>query len=670
MILRTLTLAQYGPFREPVCLELGPTGRPGERPICLVGALNGSGKTSVLDALLLALYGPRARLSTRGDRSWRDFLASARNSHATPGERSVVSLSFDYPTAAGTTGYRLVRSWWPADGVLHEGLEVWTRDEPGGEERLDPDLTQTWAERVEELVPLGVSNLFFFDGELVGRLAAQDEPPAEVHEAIHTLLGLELPARLSRDLDIVTTRRRKALGGAPELADVQALERALHTVEEERGQRATEAGEARALLVQAQRAHEEERQRFLAAGGTLAERRAQIEQAQGQARAQVQAHRGRLAELASGPLPLALVAPLLRRTLTRARAELRHLDSQDLGATLEERDGELLSTLRGLGLDAKRVRMVEAWMARDRGERAVPLQGGPPYLGLGRSAVAQAEALLHTQLPEQQATARHTAQALEAAQAELERLQGQLSAAAPPEALGGLLAGLERAGARVRAQEERLQQLSAEHRALELRAEQLRRELEQRLQRLAQEHQDNQSTHRVLGAAARVQQVLAAYAARLKQKKLGQLEELITERFATLARKDGQVQRVELHPETFRLSLFGAGHRPIDKARLSAGEQQLLALAFLWALSVASGRKLPVVIDTPLGRMDSAHRRRLVERYFPNASHQVVLLSTDEEINEAHHRRLVALGALDRSILLEFDPAAHSTRVRPGTFWE
>ena len=99
---------------------------------------------------------------------------------------------------------------------------------------------------------------------------------------------------------------------------------------------------------------------------------------------------------------------------------------------------------------------------------------------------------------------------------------------------------------------------------------------------------------------------------------------------------------------------------------LSAGERQLLATAILWGLAKVSGRPVPLVIDTPLGRLDSHHRSHIVQRYFPAASHQVVLLSTDEEIIGRYLEMIRP--AVGREYLLEFDPELASSKSRPGYF--
>ena len=64
----------------------------------------------------------------------------------------------------------------------------------------------------------------------------------------------------------------------------------------------------------------------------------------------------------------------------------------------------------------------------------------------------------------------------------------------------------------------------------------------------------------------------------------------------------------------------------LHKDELSAGEKQIYAIAILEALAKTSGRHLPIIIDTPLGRLDSEHCTKLINNYFPYASHQVIIL--------------------------------------------
>ena len=54
----------------------------------------------------------------------------------------------------------------------------------------------------------------------------------------------------------------------------------------------------------------------------------------------------------------------------------------------------------------------------------------------------------------------------------------------------------------------------------------------------------------------------------------------------------------------------------------------------LWALALCSKKRLPVIIDTPLSRLDTEHRTALIKTYFPKASDQTIILSTDTEIDE------------------------------------
>ena len=85
------------------------------------------------------------------------------------------------------------------------------------------------------------------------------------------------------------------------------------------------------------------------------------------------------------------------------------------------------------------------------------------------------------------------------------------------------------------------------------------------------------------------------------------------------------------------------------------------------SLAKTSGRKLPIIIDTPLGRLDSKHRKKLVENYFPSASHQVIILSTDTEIGESYLASLQE--HISHSIMLDYSGKEGSSNVGEGYFW-
>jgi DNA sulfur modification protein DndD len=142
---------------------------------------------------------------------------------------------------------------------------------------------------------------------------------------------------------------------------------------------------------------------------------------------------------------------------------------------------------------------------------------------------------------------------------------------------------------------------------------------------------------------------------------------LVLESFRQLARKATLVTDLAIDPAHFTVELRGGDGQIVSPDRLSTGERQLLAVSILWGLGRASGRPLPAVIDTPLGRLDATHRTHLVERYFPHASHQVILLSTDEEIDDRYYAKLKH--CVGRTYRLDFDDATDATRVQPGYFW-
>ena len=121
-----------------------------------------------------------------------------------------------------------------------------------------------------------------------------------------------------------------------------------------------------------------------------------------------------------------------------------------------------------------------------------------------------------------------------------------------------------------------------------------------------------------------------------------------------------------MNPETLDLTYLGDGGKEVAKESLSAGEKQLMVIAILWALAICSKKKLPVIIDTPLSRLDSMHRTSLVTSYFPNASDQTIILSTDSEIDHTYYGLMKQ--AVGDEFTLNYDEETRSTTIMKGYF--
>ena len=100
---------------------------------------------------------------------------------------------------------------------------------------------------------------------------------------------------------------------------------------------------------------------------------------------------------------------------------------------------------------------------------------------------------------------------------------------------------------------------------------------------------------------------------------------------------------------------------------MSAGESEIFALSLLQALGEVSNRKLPVVIDTPLGRLDYSHRQSIVTNYFHNVSEQVFILSTDTEIDHSLFKELQPY--VNQTFLVKSNKDKSST-VYPDKYFE
>ena len=119
---------------------------------------------------------------------------------------------------------------------------------------------------------------------------------------------------------------------------------------------------------------------------------------------------------------------------------------------------------------------------------------------------------------------------------------------------------------------------------------------------------------------------------RLRRGKKDKIQQSLNEKFITLMGSNDRIKHIHVD-ENFTLEYFDEHGERVGRASISAGTKQLVATSLLWALNAASDKAIPVVIDTPLARIDKEHQNSLLENYYPNVARQVIILPTNSEID-------------------------------------
>lgn len=658
MILDSLALKNFGIYGGRQEAALTPTDDT--KPIILFGGMNGGGKTTFLDAIQLALYGPKARCSGRGKLGYRDYLREMIHRGADPADGAALELRFRRTVDGEMHYYRLTRLWRQTAKGIEEIVEV-TRDA-----EFDPLLSEHWDEYIESYIPSGIAHLFFFDAEQIKDLAEGEHAAEILGTAIHTLLGLDLVDRLDTDLIALARRKRAAAQTTEETEKARHAQEELDRIQnlldqamQEQGTLGNEAGRIAKDLASCE-------EKFRQEGGELYLLRADFDAERAHLQKQIESEEAALRELAAGPAPLLLVAGLLDDTEKQARREAEALKSTVLVAALEDRDTEVLKQLKRNKVPAQQLDLIGRLLQTDRADRAGAV-AEPILLNGGDHLATELRHLRGTVLPEQKAAIEQKLEAVGSLQERLTRCDLELARVPTEDAI----ATVQRELARLRRKHQEKQAELAVHedksRVLARQLEDAQRKFERELGVEVDSQVDREHDTRVISHSVRVRETLAKFRVAVIRKHAERLERLVLESFTHLLRKRSLVTGLKIDPATFRIELTGGDGKPLPFDRLSAGERQLLATALLWGLAKASGRPLPTIIDTPLGRLDSSHRLHLLERYFPVASHQVILLSTDEEVDEASLARLKP--HIGRSYTLAFDEANCTTTIEPGYFW-
>jgi len=663
MILEQLELNNFGLYsgRQVLNLAPDPAGKK-PAPVILFGGINGGGKTTLLDAIQLVLYGNRANCTKRVEKPYDSFLLESIHQGVDPSQGASIRLSFQYATNGQNQLYEVIRSW-AVNGQdrLHDKVVV----SRGGE--IDKWLSDNWNTQVEELIPYGISRLCFFDAEQIRLLAEDETSTIALGSAIRSLLGLNLAERLIADATVLEGRLVKKASESSDLMGLEEAEEELISKQTEIDALVQKLGGLENSFEVAQNRLTLSEERYADIGGKFWENHQAYQKKLGELLQAFRDNESHLVTLAASELPLALLPNLLSDVRSQIELEQQVNENLTFSKLVQARDKRLLDELQRNRVDDELIELVDRFLSDDIDSRALDADI-TERLELPQSVYQILLHLLHRGLTDRVEQANQYLKQTDSAKLSLETIQRTLAATPKDDTVREAAVELKTATTDMAILRQQIEQLEKKLFTLRNSREEIKRRLTKLRQSIVETGIKCEEDTRLGALLIRTRETMNTFLQRVTDLRIEKLAELISESFRYLSRKKTLVNRIHVDPRTFEISIYDSDGKSVSKQRLSEGEKQILAISVLWGLSRASTRPLPVIIDTPMARLDAKHRDQLVERYFPHASHQVIVLSTDTEIDYKYFRSLQP--HVSRAYHLNYDDHTKKTVAQEGYFWK
>ncbi|HEK0529360.1 TPA: DNA sulfur modification protein DndD [Proteus mirabilis] len=662
MKFRKLSIENYKSFQFPTEIHF-PDSENG-KSIFLIGGMNGAGKTSIMESINYCLYGGKAD---------EIFRAINRKEIA----KGNAAVSFELTAELDDGSELIVKRSWSAGVIespkakdLNERLVV-VKDG----KRVSVQNQQMWQDFIRATVPPGITQFFFFDGEKIQEIAADDHSEVRLKSSLEAALGIQNINQLSSDLLYLKQEERK---GFVEISDEDLTfkESELKKEQAKYTRLNRERDEIKEDLTAFKEQYDEAKKRFQATFNRDPESRDAIREAE-KRRIQISNRLGQLENeirgLCEKSLPFSLLGGFFDGIRQQIENERESLQREAIKEHAEE-------------LAKKIVRVVEdpepIYNERLSDEKMVELE--KRIFNLLREGDAQAATDKLLNLSDRDAARilqkieelensdvfliKPLVEEKQELEVELKKIESSLNSGSATESeqelFGQLQEEMESCATQIGRKTEQLRILEEDILSLEKKV----REIEIEIEKLYEKHNVSKEKSDFINECDAIAGLLNQFIVRMRKSKVHLLQEKTFEMYKLLSSKSGLIKDITIDEKSYEVKISDRNGHEIKKSGLSAGEKEVFALSLLWGLSQTSQLNLPIIIDTPLSRLDSTHRDNIIRNYFPNAGDQVIILSTDTEIDENYFKVLES--HLSGAASLVFNHQQELTTLKTGYFWE
>ena len=661
MNINRITLFNYGPFCEKNSISFPnphETDNSGQKNIVLVGGKNGSGKTSLFTAIQVCLYGQSSLGLKTSRKEYEEFLKDQIHKRANTlfiVDTSYIEVDFDFSVSGHTDNYFVKRTWVvEPNGGLAEALAVKKNGVP-----LEIYEENYWQEFINYLIPHGLLKLFFFDGERINALT-KDNANIELGNSIQALFGIELIRQLIADLKYFVRKKAKGQQKQEICAGLSEIDNAIKAIEEEYEHLFKESGSLNTNIDNLRNRSTILEAKLRSFGGTFLDSRERIKERIEALDLALEERTRELKNLFIKELPFYYAGEYLAHTAERIKLAENMKSDDRYKAEFDKRWNASKRKIERFLRNKKDVIEIYGQLVGN----ALKTNGKQAYDAISEKDLKEIAQWFALDVRQQKEEALRIGNEIENMKREHDSLAKKLEYIPEKEDFSSYLEEMMK----IYAEEAQVKALLA---SLENRMKQNRDKIAERKRqktRLEVDLMESDRSNRKMEIVSKSISALEKFESELIKSKIKALEDNILLSLSRLLRKTDKIRKVKIDKGEFDIVLEDALGRRIDKKGLSEGEKQIYSVSLLSGITKTSKRAFPVFFDTPLGRLDSDHRMNIIHNFFPVASHQMIILSTDTEIDRQYFEELRPY--LSSSFLLEFDPENKYTNIIEGYFWK
>ena len=655
-----LTIENYKSFQFPTKLEF-PQSETG-KSIFLVGGMNGAGKTSIMEAVNICLYGERA-----------DVIYKSINHKELAKGNAFVSFELEFETDNAETV--LVKRSWSANAcekpLAKDLVEKLTVVKDG--RRVSVQNKEMWQDYINSTIPKSITQFFFFDGEKIQEIAADDHSEVRLKDSLEAALGIQYISRLAEDVVYLKHEERK---GFVEISDedINFKESELKKEQRKLKSKQDDLVDLQQQLDDFKKQKEDAQNRFRNIFSIDPESSEVIKQKE-KKRIQLSTQSGQLdaqiKQLTEQFLPWAMAGKLFEPLKQQIEKEHHAQRGKFFAENAPELTRQIVYTIdnprpiTGNPLtDSQKSEIEKRLLALFSGAgteevvKILNLSERDAAKVLNKmEEIEQSDVLqLHDLIAQKQEVDEeiHSIQS---------SLQSRGNTQSERELFDSLQETMESCQIQIGRISVGINNLQDEIHLVEGRI----KDIEIELNKLYERHNSSREKIRFIEECDAIANMLNAYIVKLRKNKIQLLRDKTFEMFVRLSSKSDLVKSIDIDEKTYEMTIKDKNGNIIRKSGLSAGEKEVFAISLLWGLAQTSQLNLPIIIDTPLSRLDSIHRDNIVRQYFPNAAEQVIILSTDTEVDSNYFKNLEP--HLSGAARLVFNKNQELTTVSEGYFW-